>query len=269
MHAYAGERAASLARVLADAERAAWGGDAERAWCLLRLAERMASSDRMVEMFAAAESVRSGLSSRSGGREPPAEPPIRGAGDLRVPRLRPLGEWDRHPEPPATRPPSLRPSARDVPLPRRRIGRGKRLSGAAVLVAVLVCVGNWRAVRDGVARVVSSSDPQAAVWILGSARDARGVLLRGEAKEASGDTAGAVADYVAAGTAGIRPGTIAWEAATRLSRIRGQEAAAADAFLDAYVAGIEPDRWDRIASALDRAGRSDEAERVRRGVGRR
>lgn len=143
------------------------------------------------------------------------------------------------------------------------------MSGAAVLVVLLICIGNWRAVRDGIARAVSISHPQAAVWILGSARDARGVLLRGEAKEAAGDTAGAVADYVAAGSAGVRPGTIAWEAATRLSRLKGQEAAAADAFLDAYVAGIAPDRWDRIASVLDRAGRSGEAKRVRRGVGRR
>lgn len=268
MHAYAVERAASLARVLADAERAAWGGDAERAWCLLRLAERLASSDRMVEMFAAAESVRSGLSSRSGGREPPAEPPIRVVGDLRVPRLRPLGEWDRLAEPRASGPPSLPPPARDVPVPRRRSRRGN-LSAAVVLVVGLVCLANWRGVRDGVARGVASSHPQAAIWILGGARDARGVLLRGEAKEASGDTAGAVADYVAAGSAGVRPGTIAWEAATRLSRLQGQEEAAANAFLDAYVAGIGPDRWDRIASVLERAGRSGEAERVRRGVGRR
>ena len=134
---------------------------------------------------------------------------------------------------------------------------------------MLVCAGNWQAVRHAVARGVSSSHPEAAVWILGGARDAGGVLLRGEAKEASGDTAGAVADYVAAGSAGVRPGTIAWEAAIRLSRLKGHEAAAADAFLDAYVAGIAPDRWDRIASVLESAGRSGEAERVRRGVGRR
>ncbi|HEV7627971.1 MAG TPA: hypothetical protein VGO89_15865, partial [Streptomyces sp.] len=62
---------------------------------------------------------------------------------------------------------------------------------------------------------------------------------------------------------------IAWEAALGLARLKGHEAAAADVFLEAYVAGIAPDRWDRIASVLERAGRSGEAERVRRGVGRR
>jgi hypothetical protein len=266
-HSYAGERVASLARVLADAERAAWGGDATRAWLLLRLAERMASSDRTVEMFAAAESVRAGLSSRTVGRESPTLASVGVASDLRVPRLRPISELRMDPEP-ASRPPVVR-AAPDLPLPGRWKRRGKLVPGAAFLVVGLLCASNWRAVRDGIARGVSSSHPQAAVWILDGARDAHGVLLRGEAKEASGDTAGAVADYVAASSAGVRPGMIAWEAAVRLARLEGQEAVAADAFLEAYVAGIAPDRWDRIASVLERAGRSGEAERVRRGVGRR
>jgi hypothetical protein len=266
IHAY-GERAASLARVLADAERAAWGGDAERAWSLLRLADRMASSGRMVEMLAAAESVRSGLLSRRGGRASPAAPSVCAAGDVRIPRLRPLGEWNRQP-PRGTRPPTPPPAARDVPLPRQRDRRGKLIAGAAFVLIGAVCVSNWRAVRDGIARGMSSSHPQAAVWILSGAQDPCGVLLRAEAKEASGDTAGAVADYAAAGSSRVRPGTIAWEAAVRLARLKGRESAAADAYLDAYVAGIGRDRWERIASALERTGRAGEAERVRRGVGR-
>lgn len=82
------------------------------------------------------------------------------------------------------------------------------------------------------------------------------------------DTAGAAVDYTAAGSAALPPGVDAWEAGLRLARLDGHEAAAADAFLKAYVAGIARERWDHIARSLEQAGRSTEAERVRRGVGR-
>ncbi|HEX8831154.1 MAG TPA: hypothetical protein VF705_08325 [Longimicrobium sp.] len=90
----------------------------------------------------------------------------------------------------------------------------------------------------------------------------RNHLIRGQALLSSGDTAGAIAALSAAAQSDSR-GTVAWTAAETLARLPGHSAAAADAYLLAYAAGLPADRAQAVAHAQELAGRPERAERVR------
>lgn len=90
-------------------------------------------------------------------------------------------------------------------------------------------------------------------------------LIRGQALLSAGDTAGAVAALSAAAQSDSR-GTIAWTAAETLARLPGRSAAAADAYLLAFAAGLPADRARTVAHAQELAGRPERARRVRQQV---
>jgi hypothetical protein len=263
------ERSPAFARVLADAERAAWAGDGSRARRLLRLAERMAPADGRADVLVAAESVRSawsGVERQPGPTRLPAAPI---EGRPRLPQLRPLQDSalllsvPLVPEP--APPPMVRREA--VSPPRRRLrGPGRRLFACWSLVMLFAVCAYGRATGARVA--MEAGRPALAVRILGQVHVAEHFLLRGDARIAAGDTAGAIADYLGAARAAKPEGRAAWEAGSRLVRVPGQENAAAEALLRAYVLGISSDRWESISAALERAGRHEEAQRVRAGMGR-
>lgn len=276
MNSAADPRRATLSRVLADAVRAAWGGDAARARRLLRLADRMGVPEARTELLLAAESVRTALP------PPPASAsPDEGQGVPRVapPRLRlPAGTDLRN----LAAPPLPESGGTAMPLacrPRRgavQPSRPRRWRG--VLAAFVLGVGLLGWIRDGKglpwdrvgsARGLIASGRAAEAWNqLRDMEGAEGLVVRGEAALAMGDTAAAVADLVHAARADGPPGEHAWRAACRLQELAGREQEAAEAFRLAYAAGVPREHWGRIASALQRAGRTEEAGRVLAGVGR-
>lgn len=89
-------------------------------------------------------------------------------------------------------------------------------------------------------------------------------ILRGRALARTGDDAGAARAFVAAAQADSR-GEVALEAARAASRLPGQEAAAADAYLLAFASGHADARgeWEAVAAAQEKAGERERAERVR------
>jgi hypothetical protein len=100
-------------------------------------------------------------------------------------------------------------------------------------------------------------------------KGAPAAMIRGAALMARGDTAGAHAAWYGAAAAPPAEGgggDVAWEAATALERAGAEAGIVAEAFLEAFAAGIGPEKWERVAAAQERAGRRAQAERVRRGV---
>jgi hypothetical protein len=249
-----------LLRVLADAERAAWIGDAARARKLLRLGDRLAGPDQRPHVLLAAESVRAARRGAVG----TSSPPRRELPAARLPRLTPPRSVTLAP---ARAAPQVTPTP--PPRPRDRVRkRGASLRAISACLVVLV-LGCWLVAPPALAELASfMGRPGTAVRLLAHARDARALLVRGDARLAMGDSSGAISDYKGAGRLAEPPGESAWEAGVRLARIAGQENAAADALLQAYVLGIGHERWARVAAVLASAGRHEEAGRVRSGVGR-
>jgi hypothetical protein len=149
------------------------------------------------------------------------------------------------------------------------------------VVVALVTVGwiggvGWSAVGkplpwdpDGSARrLLVAGDAAGARERLAEAANSEGLVLRGEAHLALGDTMAAVADLLEAARLDGVPGMRAWDAATRLEQLPGRGSEAAEAFRLAYVAGVPREHWERVADALQHAGRGSEAARVLAGVGR-
>ncbi|MEW5928943.1 MAG: hypothetical protein AB1941_15895 [Gemmatimonadota bacterium] len=99
-------------------------------------------------------------------------------------------------------------------------------------------------------------------------KGAPAAMVRGAALMARGDTAGAHAAWYGAAAAPPAEGgggDVAWEAAMALERTGAEAGTVAEAFLEAFAAGIDPGKWERVAAAQERAGRAAQAERVRRG----
>lgn len=277
-------------RVLCDAETAAQEGEAERAYGLLGLALDLADPDLAPVVLLAAQTVRECVS-----RAPlpaPARPaPV--ADPLPPPELGPLGyPTPRFP----TAPPPLDRSfvpARDVPLhsvaplhrptvdvpdPRRR---GVGAVHLASIVGILVLVGVVAFAREaplgmrfGEGRLgraeaaLRAGEPERALATL-EALERRGGpggridVLRGRALLLGGDTTGAVAALTRAATLDAGGGGTAWEAAELLAALPGRSREAADAYLLAFAAGVSRDRWEGVAVAQERAGRPEQARRVR------
>ena len=284
MNSGADPRRAALSRVLADAVRAAWGRDGVRARRLLRLADRIAAQEHRKQLLVAAESVRSALASSPGAEGDVGGSPAtrRGTGGSPVaPRLRlPPGTDLRNlvsQELPLAASPVTMPvrSAGGRAVRSSRHARPRRRGVGVVFVGVLVgCVawaGGGTLVWGEAAsarRLLTEGRAAEARERLHSAKDAEGLRLRAEAGLLLGDTASAVADLVAAARADRVPGEGAWAAARRLEQLPGAVAATAEAYRFAYAAGIPAERWEHVANALERAGRAEEAARVRAGVSR-
>ena len=259
----AADRAPALAKVLTDAERAGWAGDFARARNLLRLGERLASAGHRSALLITADSIRTAWDSYlRGDAGRPTPPP-------QLPRLRPIPE-EFIPPARGDRPPVASPDPVRGTAPRRAPpgagSRNARVLGVTVVVSLLLMGIGFGARVEAAKLALGASNPRLAAWLLTDVRDGDGYLLRGDARIASGDTAGAVSDYEHAGSS-ADPET-ALLAGRRLLRIRGQEDAAAEALLRAYVSGVDRYRWLEIAEALETVGRTDEAARVRAGVGR-
>jgi hypothetical protein len=278
------ERSPALGRVLADAERAAWGGDPHRARGLLRLAERLAGGSARADLLVAAESVR--FATAAAGSASPVTSRAAPVVDLRrLPRLRAVAEQAALRDPLTSLPPQARAGGLDTRTasrssPAGRVGHsraGAQRRPCALRWRVLACVCGvalvaYACLGDASARfatyAIAAGAPDLAISVLSEARGGGELLLRGDARLALGDTAGAVLDYVGAADAPMPNGRVAWIAGERLGRLSGRHQAAAESMLRAYVLGIEPDRWPRIADALERAGRHAEARRVREGTAR-
>ena len=89
------------------------------------------------------------------------------------------------------------------------------------------------------------------------------LLLRGGAFLALGDTAAALASLDSAAANPEASADEARQAAELLGRLPGGEDSAADAYLRAFEAGLAREHWGAAAEALERAGRSQQARRLR------
>jgi hypothetical protein len=251
-----GTRTRDLGRVLDDAMAAAYTGDADRTRRLLLLASRLAGDD-LSPVLAAADAARSFVNLTS----TPSSQPQRFIGHrgppptvlrLRLPAGVVLASIESHPI--VGRAVSTSAAAQGLPRPamRRRLGLIVLAAGLAWLMFIR---GEqvWPTLR------LSGH---------GSDRHAAGAagaeaLRSGRTAIAEGDTSSAVRYLVTGAAADGHPGDVAWQAAMLLEQLPNQEGAAATAYLRAFAAGAPPDRWPRISAALDRAGRSDEARRIR------
>jgi hypothetical protein len=278
MNGAADLRRAAVSRVLSDAVRGAWAGDVERSRRLLRLADRLAGAEYRKELLVAAETVRGAL---PGGGESVVQDAVTGVPAGPAPRLRlpPGTDLRRLGAPQPVPPRGAEPVA--PPRPPQTAVRARRCRGAGGVVVVLVALAaiggvGWTAGgkplpwdRAASARsLLGEGRAGEARERLVDAADSEGLALRGEAHLVLGDTVAAVVDLVEAARLDGVPGERAWVAATRLERLPGYESEAAEAFRLAYVAGVPRERWGRVAAALGRAGREEEAARVRAGVGR-
>lgn len=292
MTAQTEERRAQTGRVLADAVRAAWDGDALRARRLLRLADKIRAPEQVHELLSAAEQVRTSLPAESlgelvqggGGGSPGPRGDAPHARKARV-RLPPAADLERlrlmeaHHEPWAPAPPSLAPTAPVGPgaKPKRPALPWGKWAGQGLVFAAALGGLAWtegyrpddimlgRSARAQ--HALEHGDAAKARSLLVEAESVSDLVLRAEAALVEADTTAAVADLLRAAKTDASPGENAWAAAERLSAI-GQPLAAAEAYLLAYAAGVPEERWGRIAERLEGAGWTNEASRVRGGIGR-
>lgn len=277
-------------RILSDAEKAAQEGEAERAYGLLGLALDLADPALVPVVLLAAQTVRECVP------HAPLPAPARPAlvpDAAPAPTLGPLGyptpRFPTAPPPldrsfiPAQEVPlrsvvPLHRSPVDVPDPRKRRRGTVRL---VAMLGVLAMVGAGAmaleaplGIRFGEGRLgrveaaLRAGDPERALATLEALEQRGGPggridLLRGRVLLVGGDTTGAVAALSRAATLDAAGGGMAWEAAELLAALPGRTREAADAYLLAFTAGVSRDRWEGVAAAQDRAGRADQARRVR------
>lgn len=93
---------------------------------------------------------------------------------------------------------------------------------------------------------------------------ARIAALRGRAQLLTGDTAAAIRSFTMAAQTDVSGGVVAWEAAQVVDALPGRDDAAADVYLAAFGAGLPPEKWEAVAAAQERVGRTQQAERIRK-----
>ena len=277
MNGAADLRKATVSRVLSDAVRGAYAGEAERSRRLLRLADRLAGDTFRKEVLVAAETVRGSLPAAAHS----TSADIAGTTTGPAPRLRlPPGTDLRRLHVPQAGP-SPRPEPVAAPWRHQQAPRRRSRKGAGIVVVGFAALAWTLSVgwtpegmplpwdRGALARrLLVEGHAAEARDLLAHAADSEALALRGEAHLALGDTVAAVVDLGDAARLDGIPGERAWAAAARLELLPGYEGEAAEAFRLAYVAGVPRERWARVADALLRAGRAEEAARVRAGVGR-
>ena len=165
-------------------------------------------------------------------------------------------------EPPA--PPPRRPNSR----------RWGILALAATVAVVALAPGARRQVEAVVARAkdptgaaetaLRDGDPARALAASAGSTEPRARLLviRGRAFLALGDTSAALTAIRAAAAHPLASAPDLRDAGGLLERV-GQLDAAADAYLRSFSAGLPSDEWPEVVRALERAGRHDQASRLR------
>lgn len=164
------------------------------------------------------------------------------------------------------------PTFRPTPVPRRAALAPVLLVAAAAAALVLAPQGEMLMARfrsfkgpaEPGAVALSSGDPGRALSETAAVgRTAPVLLLRGRAFLALGDTAAALASLDSAAANAEASADEARRAAELLGQLPGGEDSAADAYLRAFEAGLGREHWDAAAEALERAGRSQQARRLR------
>jgi hypothetical protein len=164
--------------------------------------------------------------------------------------------------------PPARPPRRSNP---RRWGI---LALAAIVAVVALAPGTRRQVEAVIARAddptgaaeaaLRDGDPARALAVSdGSAEPrARLLVIRGRAFLALGDTSAALTAIRAAAAHPLASAPDLRDAGELLESV-GQLKAAADAYLRSFSAGLPPEEWPEVVRALERAGRHDQASRLR------
>lgn len=168
------------------------------------------------------------------------------------------------------------PAASSHPRPTRRA------KGGAVAVLVLVALtavalsprtvrqlgghfSNERTVAARAEEALRAGEAARALALTGDTADPTPevLLIRARALLALEDAAAAAATLRAASAHRLASGSQAGEAARLLAAIPGHEHDAAEAYLRALATGLPRERWPAAADALQRAGRRNEALRLR------
>lgn len=280
---------AFVLRLLADAERHAAEGRSREAMLLLGWASRGASHDALPAVLLAYHRIRAttlatasaGSAAGQGGAGLPGVPrgPRQVGTDalgFPVPRFPTrVPELDCGAFVPIIRAPAPAGAVRKhagVQPPRVQ----RRLSAATVAGAVAITLlaygAIWLRASTGV-----SFDPMAEVEAAlreGDAAQALALIeripepppgllvLRGRTRLTLGDTLLAASDFRAAAADPRASPAEALEAARVLATISGEGDAAADAYVDAFSAGLPPEQWGEVIDALRKVGRVGEAGRV-------
>lgn len=160
-------------------------------------------------------------------------------------------------------------ASRATPRARRTMLAPVLLAAAAVLLApqagpLLSRLRSDAGLAEPGAVTLRSGEPRRALAeTMASARTPTVLLVRGRAFLALGDSAAALAcldSAVAHPQASAEDGR---QAAELLGGVPGGEQAAADAYLLAFEAGLGREHWGAAADALERAGRPQQARRLR------
>ena len=278
-----------VSRLLADAERHAARGQRRTALLLLAWGSRVAARSRTPDILLSYHRVRAALASaeasatHGGAASLPASPPMvheRGAGlgfpEPRFPARPP--ELDReafipHAPRPAPVPVGAAPE-RPIAVTRRSRGGGRPVVGLALLACAVLAAPGLRAVLGvgdpaeittrAAERALDAGDPGRALAITErvGAPQPRLLLVRGRALVATGDTSGAAAELRRITMEPMATAAEALAAARMLASWPGQANAAADAYVQAFSAGVPRSVWPEVMDALRRAGRNGEANRV-------
>ncbi len=271
---------ALLDRLLQDAEARAVRRESREAFLLLRWAATIASRSMMPRVLLAFHRIRAlHVMSDHSASAPSAQAHVESDRlGFPVPRfaIRPP-ELDRTAFVPAPRfTPGVRidpgGEATIDPRPRSRgVGRiAVVLSTAAVAATAAVALGvrpagGRGAATEAAAAALRLGNPREAVAILDRLPEpnAGALLVRGQALLALADTQAAVLSLK---KAVVHPAATSEEVisgARELARLRCCAAAAADAYIRAFERGVASDHVPEIAEHLERAGRSEQARRIR------
>jgi hypothetical protein len=270
-----------LPRLVGDAESCAAAGRYREALLLLRWASRICADDDLPVVLLAYHRVRAarprpldpGPSRVPAGTEP-ARLQVAGGGPVPadhlgfpVPRF-PTGPLSIDtggfvPAPRVHARVPARGSSAPPPGPARRRSRAFPLGlAAAGILALWVVRGG---LPDGWGILVETAPPSAHGSAPAPADDAAPAVLlaRGGALLAAGDTGAAIAALDSASAHPLAGHREAREAAEQLTRLPGGAERAANAYLRAFEAGLPREEWPVAAAALERAGRPQQAERLR------
>lgn len=271
-----------VSRLVADAESSAGSGRYREALVLLRWASRICADEVLPTVLLAYHRVRAARPPEAGwrrGSEAAADGVHPQDGERRavhsdqlgfpVPRF-PTGPLtiDTGGFVPAPRGGAVRGPARGAsPAPVRQQRRSGVLPLAVVAAGLLAVgwsgigrpAGGWGGLLQHTPFGSHNGDPST-----GAGATTPAVLLaRGTALLAAGDTGAAVVTLDSASAHAAASYQDARQAAELLGRLPGEETRAAEAYLRAFEAGLPREEWDAVAAALERAGRLQQAERLR------
>lgn len=279
-----------LVRLLCDAEALAKNGRQGDAYLLLRWASRIAPPEGLPVVLLAYQRIRleGSVSGHAGvpidGGEAERRP-IRGAGIASDPLGFPVPRFPTRvpsvdassfvPATPVDVTPAKASAGESRPGGRTRISSGLILCIGLLAVAGALSPGTVRRLveahplarsadpSEAAEAALRSGDPRRALS-LGSVPEpsARLRLIRGQALLAIGDSAAAESELVRAAADARADDQVCIAAGEILGRM-GRVEAAADAYLRAFSAGLQPERWPDVVAALERAGRRDQAGRLR------